>query len=199
MTRSVFIVILQLIIVLAAKAQDNDYLKLIREYQDKYVKNHEVVKGKDKGHFHFFAPDGKYRVTARFERIYEAQWFNMPTSANKFKGHRVYGILHFTINDTALKLHVYQSQDLMINKKYADYLFVPFTDKTCGFETYDNGRYIDLMIQDVESGSCILDFNKAYNPYCAYVSGIFNCPIPPKENDLPVAIRSGEMSFGKGH
>ena len=80
---------------------------------------------------------------------------------------------------------------------YKDYLFLPFTDATTGNETYDAGRYIDLKIEDTRTPEVILDFNKAYNPYCAYVSDIYNCPIPPKENRLPVAIRAGEMKFLK--
>ncbi len=180
-------------------AQDSSYLKEIRAYQEKYVREHEVVKGKDRDQLHFFPASESYRVTCRFERIYEAPWFKMPTSADKFKEHRVYGILHFQMKDSLFRLMVYQSKDLMNIKEYADYLFIPFTDKTSGEETYDNGRYIDIKLGDIKDDQVILDFNKAYNPYCAYVNGIFNCPIPPKENDLGIAIRAGEMNYGKGH
>ncbi|WP_192347263.1 DUF1684 domain-containing protein [Algoriphagus sp. Y33] len=69
-------------------------------------------------------------------------------------------------------------------------LFLPFTDQTNGGETYGGGRYMGLTIP---TGDTIeLDFNKAYNPYCAYASG-YACPIPPKENDLEVPIRAGVM------
>jgi len=197
MTRQLLFFFLITIPFLHLNAQQNSYSDSLVAYQESYVKEHDVVKGKDKQYMHFYKPDESFRINTRFERIYEAPWFKMPTSANSYQVQRVYGILHFSVNDTAVQLHVYQSKDLMHTKKYADYLFVPFTDKTCGSETYDNGRYIDLKIQDTESGSCVIDFNKAYNPYCAYVTGKYNCPIPPKENDLPVAIRAGEMAYGK--
>lgn len=197
MTRRILSLFLALISFLNVIAQQRTYADSLLAYQHNYIAEHEVIKGKEKKYLHFFYPDEAFRVNARFERIYEAPWFKMPTSANRYQVQRVYGILHFSVNDTALILHVYQSEDLLQTKKYADYLFVPFTDKTCGIETYDNGRYIDLKIRDVESGNCIIDFNKAYNPYCAYVTGKYNCPIPPKENDLPVAIRAGEKAYEK--
>ena len=87
----------------------------------------------------------------------------------------------------------------MAIKEYAESLFIPFTDLTCGEESYDNGRYIDLNIQDLESGSYIIDFTKAYNPYCAYISGVYNCPVPPAENNLVVAIRAGEKKYAASH
>jgi len=87
----------------------------------------------------------------------------------------------------------------MTTKEYKDHLFIPFTDATSGEETYESGRYIDLEIKDITNENVLIDFNKAYNPYCAYVSGKYNCPIPPNENRLIVAIRAGEKSFGKHH
>lgn len=184
---------------LAISAQPKTYHDSMRSYHEKYVKKHEVVRGSDKSLVRFFAIDDSYRINARFERIFEAPWFRIETSGSEKKVYRVYGILHFTLKDTVLKLHVYQSQQLMEIKEYADHLFIPFTDLTCGEESYDNGRYIDLTIADVENGLFVLDFNKAYNPYCAYVTGRYNCPLPPPENDLAVAIRAGEMKFDKDH
>jgi uncharacterized protein (DUF1684 family) len=72
-----------------------------------------------------------------------------------------------------------------------------FADLTSGDEKYTAGRYIDLLIEDIVDNKVILDFNKAYNPYCAYVSGKYNCPLPPRENQLPVAIFAGEKTFTK--
>ncbi len=81
--------------------------------------------------------------------------------------------------------------------EYKDQLFLPFTDLTSGEESYAAGRYIDLIFDDILDNKVIIDFNKAYNPYCAYVSGKYNCPIPPRENSLNVAILAGEKNFGK--
>ncbi|MFV9484298.1 DUF1684 domain-containing protein, partial [Christiangramia sp. ASW11-125] len=75
-----------------------------------------------------------------------------------------------------------------------DYLFLPFTDETNGISTYDGGRYLDFSIP--EEKRVTIDFNRAYNPYCAY-SGRYSCPIPPKENHLETAIPAGVKKFTK--
>lgn len=180
-------------------AQSKTYKDSIESYFKKYVQEHEVVTGKDKEFMSFFPVNEKFRVVCRFERLKDAPWFRMETSGLLKKNYRVYGIIHFKINDTIVVLNVYQSQDLMSNQQYRDYLFIPFTDATTGSETYSSGRYIDIEIKDIKNDKVIIDFNKAYNPYCAYVSGKYNCPIPPAENRLVVAIRAGEKTFGKAH
>jgi uncharacterized protein len=101
------------------------------------------------------------------------------------------------LNGKPLQLNLYQSQSLMGNEEYKDYLFLPFTDETSGHGSYDGGRYIDITLGEIHDGKVVIDFNKAYNPYCAYVSGKYNCPIPPKENNLKVKIASGEKGFLK--
>ena len=175
------------------------YKDSIETYFKKYVKEHEVVIGKDKEFMSFFPVNEKYRMACRFERTTNSPWFRMESSGPIKKNYRVYGIIHFTINDTAVTLSLYQSQDLMTSKEYKDHLFIPFTDATSGEETYASGRYIDLDIKDIAGDKFVIDFNKAYNPYCAYVSGKYNCPIPPAENRLIFAIRAGEKAFGKAH
>lgn len=181
------------------KAQANSYTDSIRKYQDNYVNMHEVVTGKDKSLMYFFPVNEKYRVKAKIEKVPEAPWFKMETSGKEKKTHRVFAIATFMLHDTIVKLHIYQSQQLMGIKQYADLLFIPFTDRTSGEETYANGRYIDASLADIRGDSLVIDFNKAYNPYCAYVSNVYNCPMPPPENDLPVAVRAGEMKFSKPH
>ena len=173
------------------------YKDSIDAYLKKYVKEHEVVTGKDKELMSFFPINEKYRVTCRFDRTPNSQWFRMESSGQIKKNYRIYGVIHFTINDTTVTLNIYQSQDLMATTQYKDHLFIPFTDATSGEETYESGRYIDLEINDIKSDKIIIDFNKAYNPYCAYVSGRYNCPIPPAENRLTVAIHAGEKAFRK--
>ena len=71
-------------------------------------------------------------------------------------------------------------------------LFIPFLDATSGVETYEGGRYIDLT--ENTSGMYDLDFNRAYNPYCAY-NPEYSCPAPPKDNTLPTPIRAGEKKY----
>lgn len=175
----------------------SSYKDSIKAFIKNYVNTHEVVKGDDRKQLHFFDVNEKYRVIAKFEKTKTDQWFEMPTSGKMKKVFRVYGILSFTINDTLVKLNLYQSQGLMNNDKYKNYLFLPFTDATTGNETYESGRYIDLQTSDIKNDEVTIDFNKAYNPYCAYVSGVYNCPIPPAANHLQVAIFAGEKVYGK--
>ena len=194
----IFYIAICLLFVHISSAQ-NSYKDSIESYFKKYVKEHEVVSGKDKEFMSFFPVSEKYRMTCRFERTMNWPWFRMESSGPIKKNYRVYGIIHFTFNDTAVTLNIYQSQDLMTTKEYKDHLFIPFTDATSGEETYESGRYIDLEIKDITNENVLIDFNKAYNPYCAYVSRKYNCPVPPAENRLIVAIRAGEKSFGKHH
>jgi uncharacterized protein len=177
-------------------SQEYSYTDSINTYRSKYVKGHEVVKGGDKKLINFFPIDVSYRISTRVELIEEAPWFSMETSSEKKKPYRVYAILHFNLHKKDIKLHVYQSKDLMKITEYADHLFIPFVDATCGDESYENGRYIDLTTTDISQGNYQLDFNKAYNPYCAYISNKYSCPVPPKENHLPVAVKAGEKKFG---
>ncbi|MFZ1527744.1 MAG: DUF1684 domain-containing protein [Ferruginibacter sp.] len=179
-------------------AQKKSYTGYINSYWKQYVDTHEVVKGHDRAYFRFFKPNTQYRVTARFSKITDTIGFIMKTSGKRTPRYFRYGTLHFKIHDTALQLTVYRSQDLQNNPQYKDYLFVPYTDLTSGEESYGGGKYLEFYVKDIKNNSLLLDFNKAYNPYCAYASG-YNCPVPPRENDLPVAIRAGEMNFAKGH
>ena len=180
-------------------AQSKTYKDSIESYFKTYVKEHEVVRGKDKEFIAFFPVNETYVINCRFERTLNSPWFRMESSGPVKKNYSVYGIIHFTIHDTAVSLNIYQSQDLMATANYRDHLFIPFTDATSGQETYESGRYIDIETGDIRNDSILIDFNRAYNPYCAYVSGVYNCPIPPAENRLAIAIRAGEKAFAKPH
>jgi uncharacterized protein (DUF1684 family) len=182
--------------VCSAQSSYEDSLQLfIKNYVDK----HEVVTGDDKKLLGFYPVNKNYLVVADFERVRNGKWFTMETSGNSKQTFRVYGIVHFKINDSVISLNLYQSQKLMAVPEYKDDLFLPFTDLTSGHETYAGGRYIDLTFNDIVGSKVVIDFNKAYNPYCAYVTGKYNCPIPPRENNMKVAIRAGEKVFGKAH
>ena len=138
---------------------------------------------------HFFPIDEKYNVKAKFKRTKNEKPFAMKTSGAKTPTYVKYGEITFKIDGKKLKLDVFQNLDLVKNNpKYKNHLFLPFTDLTSGVSSYGGGRYIDLEIPT--SKSFYLDFNKAYNPYCAYTAG-YNCPIPPKQNDLDVEILAG--------
>lgn len=182
---------------MAVAGQSSVYNDSLERFRIKYISTHGAVSEADRHKLQFYPVNEKYAVPARVERIYEAPWFQMATSGKIKKTFRVYAILHFSLNGKNYKLTVYQSQQLMDNPVYADYLFIPFTDPSNGETTYENGRYIDISTADTEKETFILDFNKTYNPYCAYISNVYNCPVPPAENNLPVEIPAGEKKFGK--
>ena len=179
--------------------QTGNYHDSLETYQKKYVQEHEVVTGKDKQYMQFFPIDEKFRISCQVERKQNSPWFAMETSGPMKKNYRIYGTIHFTINDTAVSLYIYQSQSLIQTDQYKKYLFIPFTDATTGEETYTSGRYYEFETTDIINDQLVIDFNKSYNPYCAYVSNKYNCPVPPKENFLPIAIRAGEKKYTGPH
>ncbi|KSA14660.1 hypothetical protein I600_1262 [Maribacter dokdonensis DSW-8] len=140
----------------------------------------------------FFEPDTNYIVEAELVRTPEALPFSMPTTTGRESTEVVYGIAKFTLNGKDHELEIYQSPELITQAEYEDYLFLPFTDNTNGEETYGGGRYLDLRIP--KGNKIILNFNKAYNPYCAY-NKKFSCPIVPKVNNLDTEIKVGVKAF----
>jgi uncharacterized protein (DUF1684 family) len=144
----------------------------------------------------FFWPKERYRVVAKFKATPEATPFQMPTHSGKAKTYRKYGVLSFRLLGAEYHLEVYQSPELIKREELKDHLFVPFNDISNYEETYGGGRYLDLSLRDIVDNTVVLDFNKAYNPYCAYAAG-YNCPIPPEANRLPIKILAGEKTFGK--
>lgn len=134
-----------------------------------------------------FGADRAFRVTARFVAK-EGPVFGMKTSTIREPKYRSVGTLYFTLEGKEEQLTVYRNIDLSMLEGYRNYLFVPFTDLTNGESTYGGGRYLDL---EGPLGEAVeLDFNRAYNPYCAY-GGSYSCPIPPLENHVEVAVRAG--------
>jgi uncharacterized protein (DUF1684 family) len=142
----------------------------------------------------FFAPDTSYVVKAKFIRTPEAIPFMMPTTTNRKSEEVVYGIAQFTLNGKVRTLEVYQNKELMLEDGFEDYLFLPFTDLTNEEETYGGGRYIDLRIP--ESEELLIDFNRAYNPSCAY-NKKYSCPLVPSVNNLNTRVLAGVRAFKK--
>lgn len=135
----------------------------------------------------FFTPDTSFLVNARFELELEPKAFDMPTTANSFTKEVVYGRLYFSLKGVPQVLEVYRAHETQ-----DDYLFLPFFDKTSGVSTYGGGRYIDLSYPLADS--VLIDFNKAYNPYCAY-NPKYACALVPAVNTLSVAVEAGEKRF----
>jgi uncharacterized protein len=138
----------------------------------------------------YFKPDIKYRINADLEPVQDKKVRLLPTSDDKEKRYLEYAYASFKLDGVENKLLILEVMD---PGPYRGTLFLAFADETSARETYGAGRYLD--IKKVPGASTVtLDFNKAYNPYCAY-SENFSCPFPPKENVLKVAIKAGEMNY----
>ena len=109
----------------------------------------------------------------------------MATSTGDSHPYVRWGMISFHVDGEAATLTVYRDKD-------DGEFFLPFTDLTSGQSSYGEGRYVD--VQPLHHGRFLVDFNYAYNPYCAYNPN-WRCPIPPTENRLNVAIDAGEKSF----
>ena len=176
-----------------------EILKWQREMDEQLMDKEESPLGKKelkqfKG-LDYYAIDSTFRVKARFVRTPNELPFNMPTTTERLPIYVKYGEAIFTLGGKEFTLPLYQSQTLLNVDAMEDYLFLPFTDDTNALETYGGGRYLDLSIP--EGDFIIIDFNKAYNPYCAY-NERYSCPIPPKANRLDIEIRAGVKDW-KGH
>ena len=186
-----------------ATAQDSAGEAYIKEVQSsRKKKDLEFKRGekspvlpKDKRKFkglQYFPVNPAYKVEATFVRDSSQSPFKMKTSTGRLPDYVKYGELHFTFSGNPHVLTVYQNLELIQKPEYKDYLFIPFMDETNGFDTYGGGRYLDFRIPG--GSAVIIDFNQAYNPYCAY-SPDYSCPIPPVENHLNVKIEAGEKSY----
>ena len=133
----------------------------------------------------YFPPSVAYRVPAVLRVSPERVSIEMPTSTGQRRTMEHVGTLEFSVRGQSLSLGAFVeagSRDL-------NRLFVPFTDLTSGTETYPAGRYLDLDL--TRTGIYLVDFNRAYNPYC-YYNPTFDCPYPPRSNRLQTPIRAGE-------
>lgn len=140
----------------------------------------------------FYPANEKFFVVAKFIRTENELPFEMKTSTDRKPVYVKYGEAHFTIDGQSFKLNIYRNIELSKKEQYKDYLFLPFSDLTCGNESYIGGKYIDMKIP--KGDSIVIDFNTSYNPYCAY-SPKYSCPKVPLENDLKIEIRAGVKKF----
>ena len=157
-------------------------------------KEHSPLSPEDLANFHalpFFNIDSTYYVIARLERAKRVKTIKFKTSTDRKPKYDVYGTVYFSIKNNSYSLKIYQNNSFKKQEKYKNDLFLPFLDLTNGSTTYGGGRYIDLLIPD---GDTIhINFNKAYNPYCAY-SGRYSCPVVPEENFINLEINAGVMA-----
>jgi len=137
----------------------------------------------------YYPIDSNYRIEAKYRKLFFKPRFFMQTSTDRQPVYRKYGRLKFEINGVRCKLTLYENVDY--RKKHPDYdeLFCPFIDESRNDKSYGGGRYLDFKIDEL-SKAVLIDFNRSYNPYCAY-NYRYSCPIPPKENHLKVSIPAG--------
>ncbi len=155
------------------------------------------LKKKDLKHFEgldFFKFDSAYKVTAQFKRTPDEQPFEMKTTTDRKPIYIKYGEATFNLKGETFTLNVYENLDYKAKDDYKPFLFLPFLDETNGLESYGGGRYINTAMPN--GNNLVIDFNEAYNPYCAY-NDKYSCPIVPRVNYLKTRVEAGVKTFGK--
>ncbi len=163
-----------------------DLIRHEREDKDESFRTSDESPIPDKGSFHglhYFEPDLAYRVRADI-RVYNGseKKFEIAYTDGSKDSYERFGYADFTLGG--------QKASLLL-LKHDGVLSLLFKDETSGKETYGGGRYIDFKMSDLKGNSLVVDFNKAYSPYCAYDVN-YACPLPPKENVLKISVRAGE-------
>ncbi len=142
----------------------------------------------------YYKPKPEYRIVTSFKRFDQASRFLMKTTTERLPEYSLYGVVNFKLKGKEYSLNVYQNIELVKKPGYEKHLFLPFNDETNGKETYGGGRFLDLS--ETGEDTLVIDFNLAYNPYCAY-NHKYSCPIPPEDNNLEVKIEAGEKIWHK--
>ncbi len=131
----------------------------------------------------YFAPSDELRLELELQQFPQIKTITMQTSTGDVQEYERFGKVHFSVADVPVELTIYRSEDGY---------FLPFVDSLAGKETYPAGRYLEP--EALGGGQVLIDFNLAYNPYCAY-NDRWSCPLTPPENRLKVPIRAGEKIF----
>jgi hypothetical protein len=170
------------------KTQYNEQLIKMRAEKDLYfksAKNSPVFGDSSFTRLHYYSPNPEYKLRASYVKD---TLHGVPLRLKMTDGideqfvHA--GVFQFKLNGASYQLRAFQS----LRDKSKEKVFVPFADATSGQTTYGGGRYLDVTI---DGSTATLDFNLCYHPYCAYNS-TYVCPVPPKENILPIPIEAGE-------
>jgi uncharacterized protein (DUF1684 family) len=167
-----------------------DYLAAYRAAKDRSLKSdsQSPLTAEQKASFaglRYFPENPALRFELPLTSDPEMPAAEMITNTGMERAFRRIGRFEFNVDGIPQRLYLYRDEE-------AGYLFMPFTDGTTGIETYGAGRYLE--VEDLGNGMFVVDFNMAYNPYCAY-NEYWSCPIPPQENHLTVRIEAGEKAF----
>ena len=181
----------------AQKTYKDSIAAFRQHYKEDFIKElRSPLKGKDTSFLRFYAASKEYKVVATVKKVTTNVDFIMETHSGKKQAYKQFAVAEFLLSGKKYQLHLYRNVSLMAQEEHKNHLFLPFNDLTNYETTYAGGRYIDLSLDDIKNGKIVIDFNKAYNPYCAFKDG-YSCPIPPAENRLKVRIEAGEQLFGK--
>lgn len=195
-----FLVLIISIALFQSDGENNSYISDIKKYQEEMnaefkdsafspLTKEDIVSFKA---LDFYPIDSNYSVEVELVLNDSLEKFGMKTTTARLPIYIKYGIAHFKLQGRDFKINIYQNVALSKRDKYQDYLFMLFTDKTSGTTSYAGGRYIDLRIP--KGDKLLIDFNKSYNPYCAY-NHKYSCPIPPEEDHFDIEILAGVKAF----
>ncbi len=135
----------------------------------------------------YFEPDPAFRFETKLLRYTSESSLMMTTTKGTRQLFNKEGRFDLVIDGQPVRVQAYQSAE-----GEDPSLFIPFRDASSGDESYGSGRYLDMKVQ--HDDVYLVDFNYAYDPYCAYNDG-YVCPLPPTENWLKVPIRAGEKKY----
>lgn len=170
-------------------ATNDEYLTTIqslRKQKDDFLKTDKESPIKDKATFKglkYFEVNPNFKVVGKLDKFASDQTINISMTGGETEEYEAYGNVSFGIDGKKYSLKIFKTPE--------GNLFLPFKDLTSNKETYGAGRYLDFGVDDVKNNQIEIDFNKAYQPYCAY-NETFTCPITPAENFLNLALRVGE-------
>lgn len=194
-----FFMVLMVLSACSTTKRTNNYQNELNTYREQYKSGflndpRSPLTKEDLPYLAFYEADVNLKLTCTCTKAGNAKPFEMPTYSGVTRTYILHSVATCPYQGQMLTLELYKNIHQPINPLYKNNLFLPFKDETNGDDTYGGGRYINLMVTDIVDDKIIIDFNKAYNPWCAFSDG-FNCPIPPKANHLPVAVKAGEKMF----
>ena len=162
----------------------------LAKYREHHLKSlvddlRSPITAQDLPHIEFYPENKAWKFTCTCDILQGEKPFELPTYSGITRTYIRYATANCKYKTKPFKVTLYKNLTQPSNPLYSDHLFLPFKDHTNGEESYGGGRYLDLKATDIIGGSITIDFNRCYNPWCAYSDG-YNCPIPPRENHLEI-------------
>ncbi len=161
-------------------------IQTLRSNKDSYLKKDTSSPIENKANFKglkYFEINPAFKIISKIDKLTSGQTINISMSGGEVEEYEAYGNVIFELEGVKCALKIFKTPE--------GNLFLPFKDLTSNKETYGAGRYLDFGIDDVNDNQLTIDFNKAYQPFCAY-NHTFTCPVPPAENFLNVSVKAGE-------